>query len=283
MSLNLSSDSAPAAFRPHWREYLIEGAGLGLFMISASVFGVLLEHPLSPVRAALPDARVRRAVMGLAMGTTAVALIYSPLGQRSGAHFNPAVTLTFFRLGKVAPGDLVGYVCSQFLGGMAGMAVASFAIGPRLAEPSINYVVTRPVAAGPIGAFSAEFAIAFALMAIVLTFSNAPRLARYTGLAAGSCVALFITFEAPLSGMSLNPARTLASAVAARDTAALWVYFTAPPLGMLAAAAAYRARGGANGVRCAKLQHPDGVRCIFCEHALGKLIREIPGPKDRAP
>jgi aquaporin Z len=166
---------------------------------------------------------------------------------------------------------------------MAGMAVASFAIGPRLAEPSINYVVTRPGAAGPIGAFSAEFAIAFALMAIVLTFSNAPRLARYTGLAAGSCVALFITFEAPLSGMSLNPARTLASAVAARDTAALWVYFTAPPLGMLAAAAAYRARGGANGVRCAKLQHPDGVRCIFCEHALGKLIREIPGPKDRAP
>ena len=75
-----------AALRRHWPEYLIEAFLLGAFMVSALGFTVLLEHPGSPVRAALPDALVRRALMGCAMGATAISLVYSPLGQRSGAH-----------------------------------------------------------------------------------------------------------------------------------------------------------------------------------------------------
>ena len=89
--------------RRHWPEYLMEAAELGLFMISAGVFVSLLEHPASPVRQAIADPVLRRVLIGLAMGLTAISIVYSPLGQRSGAHFNPAVTLTFFRLGKVAP------------------------------------------------------------------------------------------------------------------------------------------------------------------------------------
>src|SRR5204863_18609 len=112
--------SRPPAFT--WREYLIEGAGLGLFMVSAAVMTTLLEHPSSPVRSELPDPLVRRAFMGLAMGLTAAALIYSPWGRRSGAHFNPAVTLTFLRLGKVSPLDAGGYVAGQFAGGTPGLA-----------------------------------------------------------------------------------------------------------------------------------------------------------------
>jgi hypothetical protein len=56
--------------RRHWPEYLMEAAGLGLFMLSAASFATLLEHPLSPMRGALPDALLRRLLMGLAMGTT---------------------------------------------------------------------------------------------------------------------------------------------------------------------------------------------------------------------
>ena len=89
----------------HWREYLIEAAGLGLFMVSAAAMTTLLEHPASPVRLALPDPILRRILMGLAMGLTAASLIYSPWGRRSGAHFNPAVTLTVLRLGKVSRRD----------------------------------------------------------------------------------------------------------------------------------------------------------------------------------
>jgi aquaporin Z len=78
-----------------------EGLELGLFMISACVFVALLEYSGSPVHQALPDPTLRRVLIGVAMGLTAISIIYSPLGQRSGAHFNPSVTLTFLRLGKV--------------------------------------------------------------------------------------------------------------------------------------------------------------------------------------
>ena len=108
----------------HWREYLIEVAGLGLFMVSAAVMTTILEHPSSPVRQALPGAFTRRVLMGLAMGLTAASLTYSPWGRRSGAHFNPAVTLTFFRLGKIARRDAAFYVGSQFVGGVAGIVAA---------------------------------------------------------------------------------------------------------------------------------------------------------------
>ena len=93
------------ALSRHWPEYMIEAAGLGLFMASAGLLGVLLYHPASPTVDAIADPIGRRVFMALAMGLTTIALIYSPWGQRSGAHFNPAVTLTFFRLGKVAGWD----------------------------------------------------------------------------------------------------------------------------------------------------------------------------------
>ena len=81
--------------------------------------------------------------------------------------------------------------------------------------------------------------------------------------AAGALVAIFITFEAPFSGMSMNPARTLASAFSAGEFPSIWIYFTAPPLGMFFAAQLYRLRGGAPAVHCAKLNHHNHTRCIF--------------------
>jgi aquaporin Z len=250
--------------RHHGIEYLCEAVGLALFMVSASAFAVLLEYPASPVRQALPDPFIRRALMGTAMGLTAIVLIYYPGGQRSGAHYNPAVTLTFFRLGKVSRSDLFGYVTAQFLGGAIGMGAASLLLGAGLAH--VHYVTTSPGMQGFFVAFVAEVLITALLMTVVLTISNHPRFARLTGVCAGVCVALFITFEAPISGMSMNPARTFASALAARDWTALWIYFIAPPLGMLAAASVYTSIKGRSRVVCAKLQHSAKHRCIFCEY-----------------
>ena len=87
--------------RKHWREYAIEALLLGTFMISACGFTILLGHPASPVSPLIPDPFVRRALTGIAMGATAMTLVYSPLGRRSGAHMNPSMTLTFLRLGKI--------------------------------------------------------------------------------------------------------------------------------------------------------------------------------------
>jgi len=247
----------------HWREYVIEAAALGIFMVSAATFASLLYHPQSPIGSRIANEWLRRGLMGLAMGSTAVAIIYSRWGQRSGAHMNPAVTLTYFRLGKVARVDFIGYATAQFAGAVIGMSVAAALFGPIVSHPSVNYVTTMPGARGAAAAFIAETAMTFALMLTVLTVSNAPRVARFTGVCAGLLVWMYITFEAPLSGMSMNPARTFGSALLAGKFGGLWIYFTAPPLGMLLAAQVFTHRYGVQRVVCAKLHHPATGPCIF--------------------
>ncbi len=251
------------ALREHWPEYLMEAAELGMFMISACVFAIILGHPGSPIPEALPHPTVRRLLMGVAMGLTAVGIIYSPWGQQSGGHLNPAVTLTFLRFGKVKPWDALFYIGAQFLGGVAGVLVATTFLREAVAHPAVYYVTTIPGDAGPSLAFVAEFGISFILMSVVLRVSNTSYLARYTPLFAGMLVATYITLEAPISGMSMNPARSFGSALVARLWTSLWIYFTAPPLGMLVAAEVYRRQRGAHAVICAKLHHHNNKRCIF--------------------
>lgn len=252
------------ALRLHWPEYLMEAAGLAAFMISACVFGALLWHPDSPVHGVVIEGVGRRAVMGLAMGLTAIGIIYSPWGQQSGAHINPAITMTFWRLGKIRPWDALFYALAQFAGGLAGVLIARLVLGGALAHPAVHYVVTRPGRYGVGAAFAAEVGITFVLMMTILVVSNST-IGRWTGLLAGMLVAVYITIEDPISGMSMNPARSLASALPAMDFTALWIYFTAPPLGMLLAAQAYTTARSARAVRCAKLHHENDKRCIFCQ------------------
>src|SRR5207253_10598052 len=103
--------------------------------------------------------------------------------------FNPAVTLTFLRLGRVAPWDAAFYVGAQFVGGVAGLAVAVVAAGRFVGAPSVNYVATLPGPRGMSVAFLAELAIAFVMMTMVLTTTaRRPRYAPFTGLLAGALV-----------------------------------------------------------------------------------------------
>jgi aquaporin Z len=251
------------ALREHWPEYLMEATELGLFMLSASLFTAILYYPASPVAVVLGDTLLTRFLTGLAMGLTAIAIIYSPMGQRSGAHFNPAVTLTFLRLGKVRPWDALFYALAQFAGGAAAMLLITFAARDVVSHPSVNYVATLPGKQGPWAAFAAEVAISFVLMSVILRVSNDKRMARYTAIFAGTLVATYITLESPISGMSMNPARTFSSALPGQLWNFLWIYFTAPPIGMLLAAELYVRTGGIHSVLCAKLHHDNPARCIF--------------------
>ncbi len=251
------------ALRRHYPEYLMEAAGLGLFMISASVVTAILEHPASPIHQLVSDPLLRRFMIGIAMGLTAIAIIYSPWGKQSGAHINPVVTLTFLRLGKVKRVDALFYIVAQFVGGLLGVLLASKILGDAIVHPAVGYVVTIPGAGGAGIAFLAELIISFGVMIMILIVSNIPKLERFTGLFAGILIATYITLEAPLSGMSMNPARTLASAIPAHNWTAIWVYFTAPLVGMLSASEVYVRLKGWNAVRCAKLHHHNNKRCIF--------------------
>lgn len=251
------------ALKKHWPEYLMEATELGLFMFAACAFTVLLYHPSSPITQTIHDSALRRLMMGTAMGATAIAIIFSPLGQRSGAHFNPSVTWTFFRLGKIEAWDAAFYTLFQFAGGIAGIMLASLTLGRLVAHQAVNYAATIPGPDGPIAAFCAEVLISFILMSVVLTVSNTKRIARWTGLFAGALVATYITIESPISGMSMNPARTLSSAVGAQVWMFLWIYFVAPPVGMLLAAEGYKRLNMGRAVVCAKLYHHNNKRCIF--------------------
>jgi aquaporin Z len=257
----MTGSVAPAP-TSHWPEYLIEAWALGTFMIAAGVCATLLEYPGSALHRALADPGLRRGLAGVAMGLTAIAIIYSPWGKRSGAHMNPCVTLAFLSLGKVHGVDALFFVLAQFVGGVAGVLVVLALFGAAFSAPPVSYAATVPGEGGASIAFAAEFLISAGLIFAILRMQASRRAAPFTGVVAGCLVAIYISLEAPLSGMSMNPARTFASAAPGLMWEHLWIYFTAPVAGMLAGAQLYRLLF--HRVACAKLVHPDDVRCIHC-------------------
>ena len=258
----------------HWQEYLIEAWGLGTFMVSAGLFATLLYSPASPIFQAFPNQFFRGILMGIFMGITAIAIIYSPWGKRSGAHLNPAVTITFFRLGKLPPKDTLFYVLFQFIGGLIGILLVAVILGDYFTNAPVNYLVTVPGKWGWMVAFLAEFLISFGMMLMVLFTSNTNQLSRYTRLFAGILVAAYIAFEAPISGMSTNPARSFASALPAQVWTAFWVYYFAPPLGMLFAAEIYLRYPNKPKTICHKLC-PNGEQPCICSKCCGECDQMI--------
>ena len=246
----------------HWREYAIEAALLGIFMISAGLATTMLDFAGSPLNGLVGSPWLRRLLIGLAMGGTAMVLIYSRWGARSGAHFNPAVTITFALLGKIAWRDAACYIAAQFAGGITGVLLIRALLGQAFARPPVLYVVTVPGPDGIGPAFWMEALISFLLMSVTLIVSGRPKWMRYTGLCCGVLIASFVTFEAPFSGMSMNPARTVASAAPSGIWTDAWIYFVAPVGGMVMAGLAFRLVSG-QPVQCAKLNHDTGAPCPF--------------------
>jgi aquaporin Z len=254
--MRLSNAPLLRTLERNWLLYIFEAVELAIFMLSACAFTVFLFDPSYPVLHLFPNAIVRRILMGIAMGITAILIIQSPMGKRSGAHFNPAITVTYFRLRKISKWDAIFYMLFQFFGGVLGVGVAALCFGSTLSHPTVEYAVTIPGIYGVTAAFFAELFMATLLMAVVLWMTNHPSLAMYTSYCVGVLIAFYILFFAPVSGFSINPARTTGSAVFADIWTAVWLYFVAPPLGMLGAAEIYLRLFGADRILCAKL-HPD--------------------------
>src|ERR1700744_1342996 len=132
-SLNEPRRFAPLeALRLHWPEFLIEAWGLGVFMVAASVVSTALRT--------LPALR-QNLLIGITMGCTAIALIYSPWGRRSGAHMNPSVALAFFSLGRLPAVDAAVFILVQFVGGWIGVMVAWMTLGPAFAQSPVKFIV----------------------------------------------------------------------------------------------------------------------------------------------
>jgi aquaporin Z len=233
-------------------------------MISIGLVVTLLEAPVSSLHNWIPNANLRRVIMAAVMGLTAVALIYSPWGQRSGAHMNPAVTLAFLRLRKITPRHALGYIAAQILGGIVGVYLVWVAFGATFSGPPVSFVTTVPSEGAVLAAFFAELCMSALLMLMLLASIGSRRLAPYTGIFVGILIFVFISLEAPISGMSINPARSFASAFPAHRWTSFWLYLVAPILGMQVAAGLFAFLSESPEATCAKLFHSSTQRCIHC-------------------
>lgn len=245
----------------HIPEYLAEFAATGLMLlIGLSAISVNFGEG-SPVVDWLPNPHLRRLLTGIIFAGGATIIVYSPLGKRSGAHLNPAVTLAFFLLGKVGPRDAIAYVVAQVAAALLAATAVRLLWGDLAA--SVKVGATLPGIGGPAAAVAAEIAITFLLVSLILNFVDRTLIARYTGIAAGTLVAFLVFAEAPVSGTSLNPARSLGPAAISGEFIYIWIYLAAPLVGSLLAVWLFR-RFRQTTI-CAKLFHQkQGERqCIF--------------------
>jgi aquaporin Z len=186
----------------------------------------------SPVVALLPDAGVRRAITGFLFGSVGGLVAVSPVGVVSGAHINPVVTLAFWLEGRMRGDVAMGYVLAQLGGGIIGAAPLRLwgATGA-----SVVYGATLPGPAGPGIAVLGEAVATFCLIAGLLVFVGHPRLRRFTPALFPFLYAVLVWLEAPLSGTSTNPARSLGPGLIASHLHGWWIYWVGPLVGTLGA------------------------------------------------
>jgi aquaporin Z len=251
------------AIQTHWREYLMEVAELATLMLAVCAAGSLLYSYHSPLEKLKLSAIARSALMGLAIAGATFMIIRSPFGRRSGAHFNPALTLAYFSIRRIHRWDALSYVTAQFIGSVGGVFLARQIFGTNLSDFPVQYVVTLPGRYGTSVAFLAELLMSFVLMGVVLIASNHRRLAEFSPLFVAMTTVTYYTLFASVSSYSVNPARSFSSALFARIWQGLWIYFVAPSLGMVIAAVAYRKIVGSERIYCAKVFHDLQSICPF--------------------
>jgi len=249
-----------------WHSYAAELAGT-FFMVAWGLSAVVfVMSASSPMNSLVPAYRVRLLLTGILFAAGGTLVVYSPLGQRSGGHLNPAVSLTFWMLGKMGGRDMTLYSTAQLLGGLAGAGFVKILWGGWAA--SVNAGVTMPAPwISPPGAAGVEFLITGSLLWVILYFVSHPTLHRWTGFAAGAWVAFLVFAEAPVTGTSLNPARSLGPAVVTDTYRNLWVYFLGPLGGAAAVAFLWKpvVAAGVRTVFCAKLFHTDRYTCHLAD------------------
>jgi aquaporin Z len=214
------------------RKYADEAIGLGLFMFSAGFFDALVNYPGLPIRHWQPSPLAGRFLVGLSMGLTALFIFTSRFGRQSGAYINPAVTIVRYRLGDIGAEDGIFYIFFQFLGGSLGMWLVVLFFPKWMKHPDVNYIVTVPGQAGVGVAFILEIQISLLFIVVVLVMEKRTAIEKYTPWVVSGLIVLYITFESPYSGMSMNPARTFASAIVAGQWHVFWLYCVAPVSGM---------------------------------------------------
>lgn len=217
--------------------YLMEALALAGFVLIAAFTTIFLEHPDSPLAQTQLAVHplLRGIILGAVMGIYITAMA-TAIGKLSGANANPIITWAFFRIKKISFANLCAYMAAQFLGAIAAILLLHLTFNKIFEHPLINYSLTKPKPGHSLGtSFIAEFIISFIFVITTLFVLSSKKLEKYNAAIAGLLIALFLIIELPYSGMSMNPARSFASALVAWKWEEIWIYFVAPIIAMLLA------------------------------------------------
>lgn len=211
------------------KKYIAEALG---------TYGMMFAGTGAIVIDAITAGRVTHVGISLTFGLIVMAMIYA-LGDVSGAHLNPAVTLGFFFARRFPGRYVLPYIASQ----LAGAILASLTL-LLLFGNHASLGATLP-AGSAWQSFGLETLLTVILMFVILCVSTGPKeVGTMAGIAIGGLIALEALFAGPICGASMNPARSLAPALVSGNVHALWVYLTAPLLGVAMAVPLWKATRG---------------------------------------
>lgn len=243
-------------WRVRWRLFFSEMIGTGLLVFGGVSIVIVMFGSGTPMARLLPNEVLRTAVTAFLWGCVGTTITLSRIGRESGAHINPAVTLGFWLMKKIDARVAVGYIIAQLLGGCLG-ALPLLAWGTM--GRSVTFGATLPGAGYSNGTVVLGEAITtFALVATLCLFLGFRHLRSFTPFVIPLLYAVMVPLEAPISGTSTNPARTLGPAVISGRFDGFWMYWVGPICGMLAAIAVCSSL--ARRIEVAKLYHFDSDR-----------------------
>jgi aquaporin Z len=216
-----------------WRHLLAELVGTALLVLVGLSLVIVMFGTGSPLPLAVPSEGMRRLITGFLFGTTGALIALSPVGKVSGAHINPVVTLGFRIMRKMDSRTALGYVAAQLAGAVLGAA-------PLLAwgtmGRSVAFGATLPGQGYSLQAvLLGEVITTFAMVSLLTVFLGFRTIRPYTPALFPFLYSFMVFVEAPLSGTSTNPARSLGPALISGQWQGWWIYWLGPLLGMLAA------------------------------------------------
>lgn len=223
------------AMNRYWAEFF------GTFMLVFAGAGAITINDLY-------GGAITHAGIALVFGLVVLAVIYA-IGNISGAHINPAVSVALTVAGKFESKQLLPYLFSQFMGGIVASAMLWFLFLeitpayealPNVAAPTTNYGATIP-AGSSWQSFGFEFILTWFLMLVIMGVTTGSQIkGELAGIAIGATVALEAMFAGPVCGASMNPARSLGPALFSGQWPTLWVYFLGPIVGAIVAVGTFK-------------------------------------------
>ncbi len=218
----------------HWRAYAAELFGTFLLIFLGLSVVIWDFSPLSPMTTILASALLRRLLTGFLFGGTGALVALSPLGKISGAHLDPVLSWGFWLAGSLSAIDAALYTVAQFLGALAAGLLLPPVWGAFGRAALFGATVPDPTT-GPWLAVTGEIIATAGLVGGIVWFVGHPRLRPYTPALIPPLVAILVAFEAPWSGTSMNPARTLGPAIPSHTLDVFWVYLLGPAIGAMLA------------------------------------------------